>query len=360
MAYGTINADQIGTSVANTSLGAGNASIMKNRIINGAMVVSQRNGTTAVTCTNLATTFGVDRFSVYKDNSSATTTIGQSSTAPTGFVNSTIFSVTTGSAPTAANECQFRQVIEGYNVADLGFGTANAKTITISFWVQSSLTGTFAFALQNGASSLSYIATYTISSANTWEQKTITITGPSTGTWLTTNGNGLTCIWDLGGGSNFAVSPNAWTAGNVYTTSGTTKVIGTTGATFYITGVQLEVGSSATGFEYVNYQTSLANCQRYYQKYTQPPLRGLTNGSGIANRMAMVLPVVMRTAPSSTLGGVSIFDGSSITTVISISTDYSNANTVEYDFTQTAALNTTRPCIVYQNGTASLQLSAEL
>jgi hypothetical protein len=238
----------------------------RNRIINGSMVISQRNGTTAVACTNQASTFGVDRFSVYRDNSSATVTIGQSSNAPTGFVNSSIFSVTTGSTPTAANEGQFRHIIEGYNVADFGFGTASPQPATLSFWVRSSLTGTFAVAFQNTGSGLAYVTTYTISSANTWEQKSVTFTGPTTGTWNTTNGSGLVFIWDLGGGSNFNATPNTWTAGNVYTTSGTTKVMGTTGATWQITGVQFERGSVATPYEYRDVQSELARCQRYFER----------------------------------------------------------------------------------------------
>jgi hypothetical protein len=254
------------TFAANLAQSASNNVTMRNKIINGAMTISQRNGTTAVVCADVASTYGVDRFSVYKANASATVTIGQSSTAPNGFVNSTIFSVTTGSAPTASNECQFRHTIEGFNIADFGFGTANPQPVTLSFWVRSSLTGTFAVAFQNSGSGLSYVTTYTISAANTWEQKSVTFTGPTTGTWLTNNGSGIVCIWDLGGGSDFNATPNTWTAGNVYTTSGTTKVIGTTGATFFITGVQLEEGTAASPFENRLYGTELNLCQRYFQR----------------------------------------------------------------------------------------------
>jgi hypothetical protein len=308
--------------------GANNVGLsFKNRIINGDMTISQRNGTTAVTCAQQQSTFGVDRFSVYRDNASATITIGQSTNAPAGFTNSSIFSVTTGSSPTAANECQFRHVIEGFNVADFGFGTANAQTVTLSFWVRSSLTGTFAVAFQNSGSGLSYVTTYTISAANTWEQKSVSFTGPSTGTWVTNNGTGLVCIWDLGGGSNFNATTNTWTAGNVYTTAGTTKVIGTTGATWQVTGVQLEKGTVATSFDYLPYTTELALCQRYCFKASgntsDIPGYSFTTYSSSSGVVNVPFPVTMRAAPSFTLSGTariqSVSDSSDFTSGLVVS-----------------------------------------
>jgi hypothetical protein len=289
------------TNAVNIAQSGSNNQTMRNRIINGAMTISQRNGTTAVVCADVASTYGVDRFSVYKANASATVTIGQSSTAPNGFVNSTIFSVTTGSAPTASNECQFRHTIEGFNIADFGFGTANPQPVTLSFWVRSSLTGTFAVAFQNTGSGLSYVTTYTISAANTWEQKSVTFTGPTTGTWLTNNGSGIVCIWDLGGGSDFNATPNTWTAGNVYTTSGTTKVIGTTGATFYITGVQLEEGTAASPFENRLYGTELALCQRYGLRIEQQQNTGGTSATSTTTNVRFTFPVTMRATPTAGL-----------------------------------------------------------
>lgn len=265
MPYGNLNVDTVTTSTAGGILGAGNASIMKNRIINGAMVISQRNGTSTVA----APTDGqyvLDRFATFT-NGGGVYSVGQSSTAPTGFTNSMLFTVTTADASIAATDYYLlTQAIEGYNVADLGFGTASAKTITLSFWVRSSVTGTFGFGLRQGSGARSYVAEYTISSANTWEQKSITIAGDTTGTWYTDNQAGMICTWDLGSGSNRNATANTWSAGNYWRTSGDTNLIATNGATFYITGVQLEVGSSATGFEYRQYQQELALCQRYYQK----------------------------------------------------------------------------------------------
>ena len=303
MAYGTINADVIGTSVANTSLGAGNASIMKNRIINGAMVIDQRNAGALVN-PMADSTYYLDRW-----RASATQTgklsIGQNAgsvTPPVGFTNYMGFTSLSAYSITSGDIFGIAQNIEGYNVADLGWGTANAKTVTLSFQVYSSLTGTFGGSLRNSASSRSYPFSYTVSSANTWTSVSITIAGDTSGTWLTTNGTGILLFLSLGSGSTYSGTAGSW-SGNVYTSAtGATSVVGTNGATFYITGVQLEVGSSATGFEYVNYQTSLANCQRYYRE----SIRGM--GGSVASTGTAVLvgthPTTMRTTP--TVAGTAI------------------------------------------------------
>jgi hypothetical protein len=264
MPYGTVNADVIQTSTGGGILGAGNASIMKNRIINGAMTVSQYNGTNTTTPANA--TYVIDRWRANSDQSGKYST-AQSSTAPTGFSNSLLITSLSAYTVGASEIFNILQRIEGFNTYDLGFGTANAKTITISFWVRSSLTGTFGGALQNNDQDRSYPFSYTISSANTWTQASVTIAGDTTGTWVgATNGNGMGLCFSLGSGSAMSATAGAWTTGDKRSATGAVSVVGTNGATFYITGVQLEVGSSATGFEYVNYQTSLANCQRYYQQ----------------------------------------------------------------------------------------------
>jgi len=264
MPYGTVNADVIQTSTSGGILGAGNASIMKNRIINGAMVIDQRNAGASVTGND--NVFGVDRFKVQVSQSSKFTMQQNagSVTPPVGFVN--YLGITSSSAYSVGSTDYFflQQRIEGYNVADLGFGTANAKTITISFWVRSSLTGTFGGGIQNDNQDRTYPFSYTISSANTWEQKTITIAGDTSGTWLTTNGMGIKVTWGLGVGSTYSGTAGSWASANYFSATGATSVVGTSGATFYITGVQLEVGSSATGYEYENYTSLLSKCQRYY------------------------------------------------------------------------------------------------
>ena len=264
MPYGTVNADVIQTSTSGGILGAGNASIMKNRIINGAMVIDQRNAGATVNTTGA---YPVDRF-VQRMAGGGVLTSQRSSTAPAGFVNSTYITVSTADSSIAAADLYwYQQVIEGYNIADLGWGTASAKTVTLSFWVRSSVTGTFSGGLENGGGDRGYVFTYTISSANTWEQKTITIAGDTTGTWATDNSGGISVTFDLGTGTDRCVTTaNTWGAQRGIGLQSATKLISTLNATWYVTGVQLEVGSSATGFEYRQFGQELSLCQRYYQK----------------------------------------------------------------------------------------------
>ena len=307
MAYGTVNADVIQSSVANTSLGAGNASIMKNRIINGAMVISQRYGTSSTTPSATASNvYILDRFFYAQSQASKFSIQQLSSSPPAGFSN--YMGLTTASAVSIGSSDYFftGQVIEGFNWADLGWGTANAKTVTLSFWVQSSLTGTFGGSLQNYNQNRSYPFSYTISSANTWTQISITVTGDTGGTWAgATNAGSLELNFGLGVGSTLSGTAGSWSANNYLSATGATSVVGTNGATFYITGVQLEVGSSATGFEYRQYGQELALCQRYayvisgnspYQNgYSRYPCFGSgTNGC----IWYAQYPVQMRTSPS--------------------------------------------------------------
>jgi len=311
MAYGLINADQIGTSVANTSLGAGDASLLKNRIINGAMVIDQRNAGASVTGNN--DVFGVDRFKIQASQSSKMTVQQNagSVTPPAGFKN--YLGITSTSAYTVLSGDYFtlEQPIEGYNIADLDWGTANAKTVTLSFWVRSSLTGTFGGVLQN-INSYSYPFTYTISSANTWEQKSITVTGATTSTWGSTNGTGIRVHFGLGIGTTYAGTAGSWASANLLGATGEVNVVSTNGATWYVTGVQLEVGSSATGFEYRQFGQELALCQRYFTKSydtatvpataTSVGAIWSTGGSDSSGNgyYSYRFPVTMRTAPTMT------------------------------------------------------------
>lgn len=237
----------------------------RNRIINGDMRIDQRNAGASVSNGAAAYTYSVDRFSGY-GTSASKFTMQQSTTAPTGFVNSTVVTSSAATTPGSGDAYGFLQRIEGTNVSDLAFGSASAKTVTISFWVRSSITGTYAVALTNSGYGRCYPAQYTISAANTWEYKTVTIAGDTSGTWLTTTGIGAEVWFDLGSGSNFNGTANSWNGSLKVRTSSSANWIGTNGATFYITGVQLEVGSVATEFERRPYGTELALCQRYYQK----------------------------------------------------------------------------------------------
>jgi len=239
----------------------------KSRIINGGMVIDQRNAGAAVTINSTANLqYAVDRFYGYGQTSDGVFTLQQNSSVPSGqgFTYSLKATVTTADASIGATQLyQIGQRIEGYNVADFGLGTASASTFTFSFWVRSSLIGTFGGALQNGGQNRAYPFSYTISAADTWEKKTVTLTGDTSGTWLTTNGTGLELIWGLGVGSTFLGTANAWAGSYLSGVTGQTQVIATNGATFYITGVQLEKGSTATSFDFRSYGTELALCQRY-------------------------------------------------------------------------------------------------
>ena len=238
----------------------------KNRIINGAMVIDQRNAGASVTPTNGS--YGLDRWS-FNATAASKFTAQQNAgsvTPPAGFAN--YLGVTSSSAYSVLSSDIFSifQPIEGFNVADLAWGTASASTVTLSFWVRSSLTGTFGGALRNGAASRAYPFTYSISAANTWEQKAVTIAGDTSGTWLTTNGVGINLSFGLGGGSTYSGTAGAWSgAGNYITATGATSVVGTNGATFYITGVQLEKGSTASSFDYRPFGTELILAQRYFE-----------------------------------------------------------------------------------------------
>ena len=239
----------------------------KNRIINGAMPVSQYYGSTDTAVTG-SVQYMVDRWRSIEITDGAMS-VQQSTTSTAGFNNSMKFTVTTADASLSAGQlCGFNQFIEGYNTADLGWGTANAATVTLSFWVRSSLTGTFAGAFRNSATDRTYIFTYTISSANTFEYKTITVAGDTSGTWDKTNGAGIDVIFSLGTGTTYQGTAGSWQASAAFNTSGAVSVIGTLNATFYITGVQLEKGSTATSFDYRPYPVEFSMCQRYYQKVT--------------------------------------------------------------------------------------------
>jgi hypothetical protein len=267
----------------------------KNRLINGAMVIDQRNAGASVTVTT-AQIYPVDRF-FGQGSITSKFTAQQSSTATTGFNNSLLLTSSAATTPGASDYYYITQPIEGYNIADFGFGTASASTITLSFWVRSSLTGTFSGSLTNSAANRSYAFTYTINSANTFEQKTVTIAGDTSGTWLTTNGIGINVRFALGAGSSFLQTANAWGTGNVVGATGTTQWISTSGATFYITGVQLEKGSTATSFDYRPYGTELALCQRYFQLMDMGYVYGYApSGNQITSNYTY--PVAMRATPT--------------------------------------------------------------
>ena len=218
----------------------------RNRIINGDMRIDQRNAGAAVSNTG-ATIFALDRFKLLGTSSAGVYSIQQDASAPDGFTASMKITVTTpDTSLTGDDRYNVQQQIEGYNISDFAFGTASATDVTVSFWVRSSVTGTFGGALQNGPSDRSYPFTYNISAADTWEYKTVTIPGDTSGTWLTDSGRGMTLYLTMGAGPDRSGTAGVWGSANYHTATGATNLMATSGATFYITGVQLEAGSVAT------------------------------------------------------------------------------------------------------------------
>ena len=362
MAYGTVNADLMTTSDGVSSSGLYG---FKNRIINGAMVIDQRNAGASVTPNG---TYTLDRW--YAVNSqTGKFSVQQVTDAPTGFINSLKITSLSAYSITSADYFDIAQSIEGFNTADLMWGTANAKTVTLSFWTKSSLTGTFGGVIRNSSYNYNYPFTYTISSANTWEYKTVTITGATSGTWLTTNGIGASVWFGLGVGATYSGTAGAWgTLAGASSATGATSVVGTNGATFYITGVQLEKGSTATSFDYRPYSAELALCQRYYQQIGKNPNTNYQGyGVGVAvnsTTVEIIIPfvVTMRTAPSFTFNNPtnSLITGGA-GTVSAVSSDISTPFNIMYQVIS-SGLTTGYGTRHFQNNTSttSLELSAEL
>ena len=275
-----------------------------NLIINGAMQVAQR-GTSNSSVSDGA--FVIDRYSLRTSNN-GWYAAEQSSDAPVGFSHS--LKVTSNGANTPASGAYifFTQKIEGFNSAQLEFGTANAKTITISFYIKSSLTGTFAGAIRNSAQNRSYPYTFTISSANTWEYKTVTVTGDTTGTWVgSTNGIGLDMIFNLGSGSSNSGTAGVWAGAGYLNATGAVNLVETSGATLFMTGLQLEVGDTATPFEHRSYGDELARCQRYYFSSDEADsfISAFDVTSGNTYYFTIINPVTMRSSPTITLSNES-------------------------------------------------------
>jgi hypothetical protein len=273
----------------------------KNRIINGAMVIDQRNAGASGT----ANGYTVDRWQYYGAVASKGTwqQNAGSVTPPSGYTKYLGFTSSSAYTVGASENFSILQFIEGYNSADLSFGSASASTVTLSFWVRSSLTGTFGGALLNSAANRSYPFTYSISSANTWEQKSITIVGDTSGTWLTTTGTGIQVNFGLGVGSTYSGTASAWASALYVSATGATSVVGTNGATWYVTGVQLEKSSTTTSFDVRPYATEFALCQRYFQTLAVSTGSGVYIAPIVADSAStglgvVFLPVVMRTSPS--------------------------------------------------------------
>jgi hypothetical protein len=325
------------------------------------MVIDQRNAGASVNLTSNG--YLTDRWAYYVDQTSKATA-QQSSTTATGFKNSLL--ITSSSAYSVLSGDQFiiQQFIEGLNVSDLGWGTANAQTVTLSFWVRSSLTGTFGGSIVNSGQDRSYPFTYTISAANTFEYKTITIAGDTSGTWLTTNGIGIRVYFGIGVGTTNSGTAGAW-AGTYYSSAtGATSVVGTNGATWYVTGVQLERGSNATSFEFRDYGRELMMCQRYYWRSTNGTFNAVASTAAISTTTAIAYvkhPVSMRASPTFSYTGALTLAGSSSPNITAIGATYSGLDSSRVDFTSTGLVAGQAYTLYVNNGSSDLlQCSVEL
>lgn len=347
--------------------------LFRNKVINGDMRIDQRNSGAAVT----TEAYCLDRWRTLM--STATVFSAQqnagSITPPVGYSNYLGCTVTNVVTPTAAQRWSIQQAVEGFNVADLAWGTANAQSITVSFWARSSLTGTFGGVIRNSAGNRSYPFTYSVSAANTWEYKTVIIPGDTTGTWLTNNGIGLALVFSLGAGSSLVGAAGSWAGSDLWSATGSVNVVSTNGATLYITGVQLEAGPTATPFERRPYSVELGMCQRYcfvnratgtapYARYSLGECENAVVCSGF-----IYLPVQMRTTP--VIGGTSaaatfgVYSASTLTAcsqIPQIAADGSTVNSAQIQFIVASGLVAGRAGQLLSNNSTSsyIILSAEL
>lgn len=350
------------TLAVNIAQGGSNNVTFRNKLINGAMVIDQRNAGASIT-PGASVTYTVDRWSFYTTTASKLS-FQQSTDAPAGFYNSMLITSLSAYSSAAGNRFIFSQTIEGFNQSDLGWGTANAQTVTLSFWVKSSLTGTFSGDINNSTGTYSYVFTYSIPVANTWTKISLTIVGQQAGAWNNgTNSAGIVVSFNLGSGSTYQTSTvNAWQNAFYEAATGQQSLVGTNGATFYITGVQLEAGTTASPFEYRQYGTELALCQRYFVSLQE----GIwtANGSGTATA-GLYLPVTMRATPTlyATPSVMTIWDPQITSYTQSSASGSLPLGGPSKDFVIIQSGNfsgmTTGRMLFYQSG-GSIQLGAEL
>ena len=374
----TINNTSIGATTASTgafttlkvnsnNISADNSLGFRNRLINGDMRIDQRNAGASVDTSNTTgVVFTLDRWA-YRVLAASKFTIQRNAgaiTPPAGFTNYLGCTSSSSYSVTSGDVFNVWQPIEGFNTADLAFGTASAQSVTVSFWVRSSLTGTFSGACRNNAANRSYVFTYSISAANTWEYKTVTIAGDTTGTWETGNNTGLFVQFSLGVGSTFSATAGAWQAGNFFGLSSAVSVVGTNGATFYITGVQLEAGSVATPFERRPFGTELALCQRYFELIDPSSGFIFAVGQAYATNAAFV-PLSFRTtkralptfSTTGTLGGLTAGGSDAFG---SLSLAIGNTNYARLLLSGASGLVAGNATGIYAITNSTLQFSAEL
>jgi len=304
----------------------------KNLVINGAMQVAQR-GTSTFTGTNV---YSLDRWASISNTTDYT--VQQSSTNPGyGFGNSILYTVTATKNPSGSTYASIQQRIESYVMSSLGWGTNYAKSITVSFWVRSSVPGIYTVTIKSSGGAEAFTSEYPINNANTWEYKTIYIPGPTTFTYTLGNGLGFQVEWWLAGSGTATSVLNSWTSANKNMSVNQANLHSTNGNTFYLTGVQLEVGKNATEFEHRSYGEELALCQRYYWEIGSyvtnnwAPVMLMVGNNATRAFGVMHTPVTMRAHPQITFSQCNLYNGSTSTTVTNLFRYSQTGRNSEYD-----------------------------
>ena len=337
----------------------------RNTVINGHMRIAQR-GSTAVSTND---TFPVDRWKVSTATSGAWTSqqIPSSTTAtPAGFDYSLNFTKTIGGTAAAGDYNYFVHAIEGNNCAFFDWGTSNAKTLTLSFWVRSGATGTFGGSLRNSAANYAYCFTYTVNAINTWEYKTIQIPGVTAGTWAKDTSAGIVLFFDLGSGANARGTAGIATGNYVGTTGTSLYPNNTTGGYINFTGVQLEQNLQPTPFEQRPIGVELALCQRYYYRRSQLGGYNFIDGMGVgvnysgAVHCSFQNPVDMRTAPTfSVVSGSLGVDAYGAASAVTYSQQWTSTKGGRIGFS-TSGLTDYRPYFLIGNPDSTVQFNSEL
>jgi len=281
------------TALSATYLNVGQIGGRRNLIINGSQIVDQRNATVTA-----AGTFVTDRFK-HENNSSSDASVQQVSEAPDTFKNSLKLTTTATKTPSGSTYAGLTTRIEGQDTVSIGLGTTSCKQFTVSFWVRSTKIGTYSISFKNSGANRVYLAEYTISAANTWEYKTLTIPAITTGTWNTDNSTGMIITWWLAGTASEGTA-GSWLTSNANMSTNQVNLFDATSATWQITGIQLEVGSIATPFEHRSYGEELALCQRYFYAHQARSNYIMTAAATGEAIISIFFPCRMRTNPSMT------------------------------------------------------------
>ena len=310
----------------------------RNLIINGGMTISQRIGTTATAITGGS--YGLDRWLAYYDGNSYTTQQVADAPASSGLYNSMKLLVTGTSTP---NYSFFGQKLEANNINHIGLGTANCQSFTISFYVKSSVTGVYSISVTNNASNLAYPVQYTINSADTWERKTMTIPAITSGTWEVGTGIGIFLRFNMGSPSSRTDTADGWRTGNFDGADGSTGSIAwatTSGASFYITGCQLEVGTEATPFEHRSFGDELHRCQRYFEVIVSGDSREIGGGNYYSSS-SIHCPTIFETSKRTNSYSITVTGGTNYFRV------YRNGTSDDFDnFAGSTRANINR-CLLY-------------